>query len=193
MRLRDGIPWTGRVAVAVTVTLACAACGTSTHTASPARGSASGSSSAGTARVNAGLAVVTVAHIAQPLTPAARAFAQMADNVCQVVREGAPATLARPLTTARIARYVKAADAAAARTVVSLRRLAGQRHSRTLLTLADAYASLRALYAHAGSIARRRLAAPTAQYVGEQVQISERELTAAAFDAGMPACGVNGA
>jgi hypothetical protein len=216
LKLRDGMLWRGRgaVVVGVAVALACAACGSNGRKASSAAAVAGESASAGTSGLglsaatagggratarsgggqpNAGLAVVTVAQVTQPFTRAARALARMADNICEVVRQGAPAALAGPLTGARIARYVKAANAAAARTVVSLGRLAGQRHSQTLMILAHAYTSLRALYETAGRVARRRLARPAAQHVGEQIEISEHVLTAAAFDAGMPSCGVNGA
>jgi hypothetical protein len=214
LKLRDGISWGARGAVVVVAAVACAACDSNGRTASSAAAVTGQSAITGTAglglsaatpgraratapsaggKPNTGLAVVRVAQISQPVTRAARALARIADNICEVVRQGAPAALAGPLSGTRIARYVEAADAVAARTVVSLRRLAGQRHSQTLMTLADAYTSLRALYEGAGRAAGRRLAGPAAQHVGEQIETSEHVLTAAAFHAGMPACGVNGA
>lgn len=213
VRLGRPVLWRRAIAAAIVLALTCAACGSASTTATTpvkagdsssagaegvslstatARGGGATASAAG-GQPSAGSSVVTVAHISQPTTRAARAFAQMADNVCQVVRQGAPTTLARPITGPRLARYVKAANAVAARTVISLRRLASQRHSRALMTLAHAYKSLGALYERAARVTARRLNRPAAQYVGNQIEISEHALTTAAFDAGMPACGVNGA
>ena len=167
---------TATAVTALAVALLLAACGEATHTlGSPDR----------PARITA-----APRQVAMPTGAPDRSGpvdAQLVNAVCQAIRRGAPAALAPPFTRARIGRYLNEARPVARRLELSLRRMARAGGGPALRRLLRAMTSLRGLYAATPAVAHDTAGA---QGAGRQVAIQEGAVSAAATDAGYPACAI---
>ena len=111
------------------------------------------------------------------------------NDVCQTVREGAPAPLRSPYTRTELIRHATSARTATQRTIVSLQRLAANGDGPALRAIASGYVGLQASYASSRAAARD---ARSATRLGQAIQLREQSVSAAARSAGVPACGVAG-
>jgi hypothetical protein len=175
-RRRAAVTRQAVAATAMLTALLAAACGGSVQQAGSAHPPAGATS-----------APRQVAMAAPPAGGSGQVDAQLVNAVCEAIRQGAPAALAAPFTTARISRYLNEAQPVARRVEISLRRMARTGGGPGLRRLVRAFASLRALYAATPALAHD---AGGAERAGRQIAALEGAVSVTSRHAGFPACAI---